>query len=50
MKELSILELMQQGGWIMLVLAVLSVIAVDTSPSALPNATTRSLWTESAIT
>ena len=28
MKELSILELMQQGGWIMLVLAVLSVIAV----------------------
>ena len=28
MKELSILELMQQGGWIMLVLAVLSIIAV----------------------
>lgn len=28
MKELSILELMQQGGWIMIVLAALSVIAV----------------------
>ena len=28
MKELSILELMQQGGWIMLVLAALSIIAV----------------------
>jgi len=28
MKELSILELMQQGGWIMIVLAALSIIAV----------------------
>jgi len=28
MKELSILELMQQGGWIMIVLAALSVVAV----------------------
>ena len=28
MKELSILELAEKGGWIMLVLAILSIVAI----------------------
>ena len=29
MQELSILELAKQGGWIMIVLAILSIIAAE---------------------
>ncbi len=40
MEELSILELASKGGWIMIVLAVLSVIAstIAATPTPLPPA------------